>query len=207
MKDLLDELAAAHRAVERTTRDGGEIVRLTIRRTYPTDVADLWSAISDPERIARWFGPVTGRLAVGGAFEVTGQANGTVLACDAPSRLQISYGGPESIVTVSLADAAAGAELVLEHSVPIETARSVAGSLFVGPGWDDALVALRLHLDGTGSGDPAADAASPERMAYAQAAIDRWADAARAAGAGEDDIAGMIAMVQGAYAGEWSPEG
>lgn len=32
----------------------------TISQSYPTMVEDLWQACTQPERLARWFGPVSG---------------------------------------------------------------------------------------------------------------------------------------------------
>ena len=38
--------------------DGAGIVRIEDR--YDTDIDDLWLAITDPDRLARWFGEVDG---------------------------------------------------------------------------------------------------------------------------------------------------
>ena len=40
--------------------DGAGVVRIEDR--YDTDIDDLWSAITDPDRLARWFGEVDGEL-------------------------------------------------------------------------------------------------------------------------------------------------
>ena len=48
--------------------DGAGIVRIEDR--YDTDIDDLWSAITDPDRLARWFGEVDGELSLGGEFRV-----------------------------------------------------------------------------------------------------------------------------------------
>lgn len=45
MRNLIDELAAVHRQAAREHRDGDELVRVTMRRRYSTDAADLWSAL------------------------------------------------------------------------------------------------------------------------------------------------------------------
>ena len=44
--------------------DGAGVVRIEDR--YATDIDDLWSAITDPDRLARWFGEVDGELSAGG---------------------------------------------------------------------------------------------------------------------------------------------
>ena len=40
--------------------DGKGIVRLEDR--FQTDIGDLWSAVTDPQRLARWLGDVEGDL-------------------------------------------------------------------------------------------------------------------------------------------------
>ena len=49
--------------------DGKGVVRMDGR--YDTGIDDLWSAVSDPARLARWIAEVDGDLHVGRAFRVT----------------------------------------------------------------------------------------------------------------------------------------
>jgi uncharacterized protein YndB with AHSA1/START domain len=70
--------------------DGKGIVRMEDR--YDTDIDDLWSALTDPARLARWIGEVEGDLRVGGEFRTHFFASGAksagrVEACDPPKRL------------------------------------------------------------------------------------------------------------------------
>lgn len=72
--------------------DGTGGVRIEDR--YDTDIEDLWSALTDPRRLARWYGQVEGDLRLGGQFtvylEAAGlQAVGRVEVCDPPRRLQV----------------------------------------------------------------------------------------------------------------------
>jgi uncharacterized protein YndB with AHSA1/START domain len=46
--------------------DGAGVVRIEER--YFTDIEDLWSALTDPRRVARWYGEVEGDRRPGGAF-------------------------------------------------------------------------------------------------------------------------------------------
>ena len=39
-----------------------------IKGRYETDIQDLWSALTDPQRLARWYGSVDGDLRVGDVF-------------------------------------------------------------------------------------------------------------------------------------------
>ncbi|CAN5503225.1 hypothetical protein BH10ACT10_BH10ACT10_21540 [soil metagenome] len=80
------------------TADGTGIVRLEDR--FPTDVHDLWSALTDPARLARWLGEVEGDLREGGEFRAHYFASGwegtcRVDACDAPHRLLVRTSSAE----------------------------------------------------------------------------------------------------------------
>ena len=46
--------------------DGKGVVRMEDR--FGTDIDDLWSALTDPRRLARWMGEVEGDLRLGGEF-------------------------------------------------------------------------------------------------------------------------------------------
>jgi uncharacterized protein YndB with AHSA1/START domain len=64
--------------------DGKGVVRIEDR--YDTDIDDLWSALTDPGRLARWHGEVDGDLRPGGQFRVYNEADdiessGRVKAC------------------------------------------------------------------------------------------------------------------------------
>jgi uncharacterized protein YndB with AHSA1/START domain len=70
--------------------DGKGIVRLEDR--YDTDIDDLWSALTDPRRLARWMGEVEGDLRLGGEFRARffasgWEGTGRVEACEPPRRL------------------------------------------------------------------------------------------------------------------------
>jgi len=74
--------------------DGGVgVVRIEDR--YDTDIEDLWSALTDPTRLARWYGHVEGELRPGGRFRtyLEGpdiEGTGRVDACEPPRRLQVT---------------------------------------------------------------------------------------------------------------------
>jgi uncharacterized protein YndB with AHSA1/START domain len=72
--------------------DGKGVVRIEDR--YDTDIEDLWSAMTDPVRVARWYGVVTGNLRPGGLFQVHIEAAGLhgvgrVEVCEPPKRLLV----------------------------------------------------------------------------------------------------------------------
>jgi uncharacterized protein YndB with AHSA1/START domain len=182
--DIPAQIGAIERDVRRTPReDGGENVVVLARRTYAAEPEDTWSALTDPARIARWFMPISGDLRQGGNFQLEGNAGGDILECDRPNRFRVTFGGETSFVEVRLSpDGNGGTTLELEHTVPIEMAQSGAGAMWVGPGWDGALMGLGLYVAGEVADDPVAAASSPEALAFSKEAVQKWADAVEASG-------------------------
>ena len=89
----------------------------------------------------------------------------------------MSFGGPTSIVELRLTpDGDSDTVLELEHTVPIEMAQSGAGALYVGPGWDGALLGLGLFLRGEAIGDPVAAASSPEAQEFSKQSVHAWVE-------------------------------
>jgi len=104
MFDIVNQLNAIHREVSRQEGADGEEVSVVLRRQYDAEIGDVWSAITEPDRIKRWFLPVSGDLQVGGKFQLEGNAGGEILACEPPEKLRLTFGGPASIVELVLAD-------------------------------------------------------------------------------------------------------
>ena len=133
--DIAKEIGAITREVVKQQTDSGEIVAVTLQRHYPADVADVWEAITDPDRVRRWLVPLSGDLREGGNYQLEGHAGGDILSCEPPRHLLVTFGGESSIVDVVLSGDQDQTLLQLTHSVPIELAGSGAGALYVGPGW------------------------------------------------------------------------
>jgi len=75
----------------RSADDKG-VVRMENR--YDTDIDDLWSALTDPGRLARWYGEVEGDLRLGGEYRARlfssgWEGTGRVEACEPPQRLLV----------------------------------------------------------------------------------------------------------------------
>jgi uncharacterized protein YndB with AHSA1/START domain len=78
-------------------------VQVRFRRSWPDPIEDVWSALTEPERVARWIGTYDGERRVGGrgTFAMTfeeGEAVGqpmTILECDPPRRLVVQLTGQE----------------------------------------------------------------------------------------------------------------
>ncbi|WP_367129680.1 SRPBCC domain-containing protein [Saccharothrix sp. HUAS TT1] len=201
MIDLADQLKAIHREVGEGPSD---TVGLLLRRTYDAAAEDVWDAVTDPARLRRWFLPVSGDLREGGHFEVEGNASGDILTCSPPKLLRVTYGGETSVVELRLtADDAERTTVELEHTVPKAVAGSGAGALYVGPGWDGALLGLALHLAGEvlEGDDPVAAANAPEVQRFNLGSVDAWTAAVEASGtATEEELAAAVAVARGQYA-------
>ena len=178
MIDVVSQLNAIHRQVEQQppADDAGERVSVLMRRSYDAPIGDVWDALTQPDRIRRWFMPISGELRAGGSFQLEGNAGGEILTCESPRLLKVTFGGPTSFVEVRLtAQGDSGTVLELEHTVPIEMAQSGAGALYVGPGWDGALMGLGLFLGGEAAGDPVAAASSPQAQEFSKQSVHAWA--------------------------------
>jgi uncharacterized protein YndB with AHSA1/START domain len=185
MIDIARQLNAIHRTVETLPpTDGfGERVSVLLRRGYDAPIDDVWDAVTKPDRIKRWFMPISGELRVGGSFQLEGNAGGEILAREPPRLLRVTFGGPTSLVEVRVApQGASGAVLELQHTVPIEMAQSGAGALYVGPGWDGALLGLDLFLRAEAVGDPVAAANSPQALEFSKQSVHAWAKVVKNSG-------------------------
>ncbi|MFI6041439.1 SRPBCC family protein [Nocardia sp. NPDC051321] len=176
------------REVRTGSRDGAPTRIAIARRTYGTDQADLWDALTNAERIPRWFLPVSGELKVGGHFQTEGNAGGVVQECDVPERFAITWEmGPQlSWVTITLTANDEGTQLELAHEAPVVPEFwDQYGPGAVGVGWDLGLMALGLHL-ATGAAVDSAEGlafpATPEGLVFVETAARGWADAAVADG-------------------------
>ena len=197
--DITSELNDLQRSVHQVRTDGLEGIGLLLRRDYQAAAEDVWKALTDPAMLRRWFLPVSGELEPGGTFQLEGNAAGNILKCEAPVLLRLTFGSPTSVVEIRLAEHGSHTSLEFEHTVDLETAGSGAGALFVGPGWDLALVALGLFLAGRFTGDPSEWENSREVREASQLSIDAWAAAAEASGtatAGEIEQGVAVATAQ-----------
>jgi uncharacterized protein YndB with AHSA1/START domain len=156
--DVDHQIKAVERKVGTRTIDTGEAHVVTVSQSYDTDPADLWDAVTNVERIPRWFLPISGDLKVGGSYQLEGHANGTILTCDPPENFTATweYGSNVSWIDVRIRNEGSdGARLLLEHIVPVddEIWREF-GPGAVGMGWDSMFLGLALHLSTGESIDP-----------------------------------------------------
>ncbi|MEV6411837.1 SRPBCC family protein [Kribbella sp. NPDC051718] len=140
---------------ERTVTRSGERRTVRLRRPYDATPAEVWSACTEPERVTRWIGELTGDRILGGELRLRMTADETVVlrieACDEPHRLQATWSTdsePDSRIELTLEEQGAGTVLTLEHSLLSD--EQAAGK---GLGWEDFLNRLHELLAGR---DPAA---------------------------------------------------
>ena len=147
---------SSHRILGRLrSADGHGVVRIEDR--YDTGIDDLWSAIIDPDRLARWYGRVEGDLRLGGEFRLFVDGSGwdgvgRVEACEPPRRLQVrtkeSAEPYEEVIEATLTPDGDQTILVIEaRGMPLD---KVA---FYGAGWQLHAEDLAAYLAGRTGAD------------------------------------------------------
>jgi uncharacterized protein YndB with AHSA1/START domain len=184
MIDVQRHLGAVVREVEGGERDGQPTRVVVATRDYDTGLDDLWDALTNPERIPRWFLPVSGELKLGGQYQLEGNAGGTVTDCEPPRRLGLTweFGGGVSWVEVRLTALADDrARLRLEHTAHVSPFWGDYGPGAVGVGWELGLMGLALYLQ---SGDAPFDkeavqawTTSPDALAMMRDSAMGWGQA------------------------------
>ncbi len=106
--------------------DGKGVVRMEDR--FDTDIDDVWSALTDPLRLARWMGEVSGDLRLGGEYRYRffasgSEGTGRVEACEPPRRLRLAHGlGQQHELVIEVTLAARGDQTILvaeERGMPL----------------------------------------------------------------------------------------
>ena len=181
-------------------------------RFYSTEIDDLWDALTNAERIPRWFMPISGELKLGGRYHFKGNAEGTITRCDPPDTLDVTweYGGSVSWVSVRLAPENDGARLTLVHTMlKDETGEAHWGTYgpgATGVGWDLSFFGLGLHLESDGGtvDRQASDAwlASDRGKIFVRACAESWGQAHVTSGEDGEIALAMASRTANAYTGE-----
>jgi uncharacterized protein YndB with AHSA1/START domain len=116
---------------------------------YDTDVDDLWSALTEPDRLVRWIATVDGDLRAGGHLHArfTSSWEGTVRVdvCDRPRHLAVTLApGAEdqTVVEATLRPEDGKTRLVVEERGLLF--EELAGH---GAGWQSHVEDLALHIE------------------------------------------------------------
>jgi uncharacterized protein YndB with AHSA1/START domain len=144
--------------------DGKGVVRIEDR--YDTDIDDLWSALTDPGRLARWHARVEGDLRPGGQFRLYNESDdwdgtGRVEACEPPRRLLVTTretdeswqkgrGVPPYDQTIEAALATDGEQTILVVELRGMPLDAIA---YYGAGWQIHAENLAAYLAGREHGD------------------------------------------------------
>jgi uncharacterized protein YndB with AHSA1/START domain len=210
MRDVTNHISAVSRTLATGNTPGGEGRVLTISQVYDTDIDDLWDVVTDPERISRWFLPVTGDLTLGGHYQVEGNAGGTVTACDKPNSYAATWEFGEMTSWIEVHLTALGDDRTrfeLRHLAPVDEAMAEQfGPGAVGLGWDGALWGLAHHLDDREASITPEEGrtwmASPEGQKFMRLSSDAWVAADIADGTEPAKARRLGDAVYAAYTGQ-----
>ena len=209
--DIPAQLGLVTRQVRAREHQGQAAHVVAASRDYDTSIADLWDALTNAERIPRWFLPISGELRVGGRYQLQGNAGGTIETCTPPHQLALTweFGGEISWLELRLSEHGEGTRLELEHLVPVNEHWQKFGPGAVGVGWDLTLQGLGRHLASGEAVDPAQALAwmgSAEGKAFLAHSSDDWCRAAIASGTPASVAQAAAARTTAAYAGAPSDE-
>jgi len=143
-----------------------------VEDVYDTGIEDLWAAVTDPDRLARWIAKVSGDLRVGGTvhavFTSTWSGSGRIDACERPGHLLLTMEpgtDEETRIEAWLTAEGSGTRLVVE-----ERGLRRDRLHFHGAGWQAHLEDLARSLtDGAVAGTWSEEAPEPAWRA-------RWAE-------------------------------
>ena len=132
----------------RRLEDGSGAV--TMEDLYDTDIDDLWSAVTDPDRLARWLASVDGELRLGGLihakFTSSYEGPGRIDVCDAPRQLRVTFEpgtAEQTVMEANLTPVGGRTRLIIEErGLPLE---DLSGH---GAGWQAHVEDLKTHLAG-----------------------------------------------------------
>jgi uncharacterized protein YndB with AHSA1/START domain len=137
------------------TADGKGVVRMEDR--FKTNMDDLWSALTDPSRLARWLGEFEGDLRLGGKFRARffaseWEGTGSVDVCEPPRHLVVrtEHDGQteEHVIEATLTADGERTILVLEErGLPVNLLAAYGAGIQV------HIEDLAAHLSGQGRCD------------------------------------------------------
>ncbi len=126
-----------------------------VEDVYDTSIDDLWSAITQPERLARWLVKVTGDVSTGDDFGLQFTSSwtgfGRVDICDAPRHVRVTTWSDEDapgVIDATLIEEADGTRLIVE-----ESGLPLAEYPAHGAGWQAHIEDLASYLAGREPGE------------------------------------------------------
>ncbi len=205
-------LGAEFREVREVDHDGKPARAVEGSRVYSTSIDDLWDAVTNAERLPRWFLPIHGDLKLGGRYHLEGNAEGTIERCDPPEALEVTWEFGESVswVRVRLTPENDGTRLTLVHTMLQDEAGeahwATYGAGATGVGWDLSFFGLGLHLENGGEAinREASDLwmASDPGKVFIRGCAESWGDVHAASGADAQVAQAMALRTANFYAGD-----
>jgi len=140
----------------------GHARMLVIGRDLRQPIGEVWSALSDPSRVGAYFAEPRGELRRGGEYELAGFSSGTILRCDAPRMLTVSWlpphGNPGEL-EIHLTDVDGSTRVELLYASVRKKFAVIDPEVTAwaaGPGWEFFLDRLDAHIQGREMGPPVA---------------------------------------------------
>jgi uncharacterized protein YndB with AHSA1/START domain len=131
----------------------GEARVAVFQRVYDAPIEDVWDACTNPDRLRRWYVPVSGDLRLGGKFAQAGMGSGTIARCEAPHRLTLDLSDGVDEIDLRLSTNESGATVLeLQHATTCDQ-HTIGGQVYdavfcMGGGYYPRFFALDLHLRG-----------------------------------------------------------
>jgi uncharacterized protein YndB with AHSA1/START domain len=149
-----DQAGARRSGVAGSLRASGERATVRMQDRYPTHPEDLWAAVTEPERLARWIAVVDGVPGLGGTvharFTSGWEGDVRVEVCEPPRRLIVTSAPGRSdettIEAVLTRDGDSTLLVVEERGISLEQVAAY------GAGWQAHIEDLAAHLAGRDAG-------------------------------------------------------
>lgn len=133
--------------------DGKAVVHIEDR--FSTDIDDLWSALTERHRLARWIAEVEGDLRLGGEFRARftsgWEGPGRIDVCEPPRRLLVTMSpgqDDQTVIEVEIIPDGDQNRLILEErGLPLDEVAAY------GAGWQVHVEDLTAHLTGRAAAD------------------------------------------------------
>ena len=144
---------AEFRDVGERLHNGKSVRVVAASRVFTISQDDLWDALTNQERLARWFALVEGRLEPGGHYKIQGNAKGKITHCDPPHAFDLTWVifFNTSWVQVRLIPVDGGTRLALEHLMRkgfmSEKHWKKYGPGATGVGWDIGFWSLGQYIE------------------------------------------------------------
>lgn len=126
-------------------------IRLEFVRSYHEPIEDVWSALTDSDRVARWLGTVSGDPGSGAVELVMTEEEGatpqvvTIVECAPPTRLVVDVPSPDGTWRLHVVLATEGDVTTLAFTQRLAEPYDASS---VGPGWHYYLDRLGAVVDG-----------------------------------------------------------